>query len=262
MIRWLALCAVAWTSAGCGLIIDGAYLLSDRKMTRRVEQRRPTGQSELSQERRLAFEEGRLRVACEDVARSVDRVWTVEKIYEYQGGIYQAHWLPVLLEGAIGGGLAIGIGAKCRDPAAGISCNLLYGTIPFGVDVAWSLARLLTIDPPKLVDKRPTAPHTDSHGAAQSRAAIACETQTSVVASDPSVTTGPFRVLVDLDGEIAPEAAERLIAFMRNHPASQVALFSGSTQVSIDLSRCDFFRSLDAESSGRGLLPEGCARAP
>ena len=94
---------LALTASSCGLLIDGAYLLSGNKSFKDVEQRRPTGQEQTVPEHRLGFEGPHVRVVCEDVTRGVDRVWSVHKTYENQGGWYQAHWLPIILEGAIGG---------------------------------------------------------------------------------------------------------------------------------------------------------------
>lgn len=257
MTRWIALCAVALTSTGCGLLIDGAYLLSDGHSHESVVQRRATGQSETAPERRLVFEGPNLRVACEEVTRGVDRVWTVEKDFEYQGGWYQAHWLPVILEGAIGAALAIGLGVRCQDPTAELDCHLLYATIPFGVDVSYSLVRLLMIDPPKLVDKRATTPHTEHHSDPSNRAEIACEADTTVVASDRSAPSGPLHILVDAGGWVAPVDQQRLYAYVLAHLQARVSAFSGAQQRSADLGRCDFLRQRHAANPG-SLVPQDC----
>ena len=187
MSRVLALC-LALTASSCGLFLDGVYLISGKTSTKDVEQRRPTGQEQTAPERRLTFDGPRVHVVCEDVTRGVDRVWNVHKTYENQGGWYQVHWLPIILEGAIGTGLAIGFGVKCGEGT--LSCDLLYATIPFAVDVAYSLIRLLTIHPPKLVDKQLTQPHTEAHLTPSATTTTACATSSAAgvaPASSPSL---------------------------------------------------------------------------
>ena len=261
MSRLLLLCAVALINSGCGLLIDGVYLLTDRHSHQSVEQRRPTGESEVSPERRLVFEGPNLRVACEDVTRGVDRVWTVEKDFENQGGWYQAHWLPVILEGTIGAALAIGLAVKCPDPASNLNCNLLYGTIPFGVDVSYSLVRLLTVDPPKLVDKHATTPQTEHHADPTNREEIACAPDTMVVASAPGVSAGALEVPIVAGGWVAPADEQRLYAYAFSNAHTQVSTFSGSKQQSADLSRCEFLKARQAGNPA-SIVPGDCLPQP
>jgi hypothetical protein len=227
-------------TSSCGLLIDGAYLLSGKNSYKDVEQRKPTGQVQTSPEKTLTFDGPRIRVACEDVTRGVDRVWSVHKTYENQGGWYQVHWLPVLLEGIIGGGLAIGLGARCTDPTSGISCDTLYATIPFAVDVTYSLVRLLMIRPPKLVDKKLTEPRTDVHPTPAAKSTIACEADTEIVAT-ASTSGGPLRVRVDPSGFITDQDHQALLIFLQGYRDSQVAVFGAGRQQGKDFSRCGFF---------------------
>ena len=261
MTRWPVLCALALINSGCGLLIDGVYLLTDRHAHESVEQRRPTGQSEVSPERRLVFEGPNLRVACEDVTRGVDRVWTVEKDFENQGGWYQAHWLPVILEGTIGAALAIGLAVKCPDPASNLNCNLLYGTIPFGVDVSYSLVRLLTVEPRKLVDKRATLPHTEHHADPLSRAEISCPSDTVVVASAPGVSAGPLEIPIVGGGWIAPADEQRLYTYVFSNARTQVSTFSGAQQQSAELGRCEFLKARRAANPA-SIIPADCQPQP
>src|SRR5262249_6475221 len=96
MMLRLALIGVALS--GCGVLLDGAYLISGKQYHESVEQRRPTGEAETRPEVRFVFDGPRVGVACEAVTRGIDRVWSVDKTWERQGGLYRAHWLPVLLE--------------------------------------------------------------------------------------------------------------------------------------------------------------------
>lgn len=246
---------LALTASSCGLFIDGAYLLSGNKSYKDVEQRRPTGQEQTSPERRLAFEGPRVRVVCEDVTRGVDRVWSVHKTYENQGGWYQAHWLPIILEGAIGGGLAIGFGVKCGEGS--LSCDLMYATIPFAVDVAYSLIRLLTIRPPKLVDKQLTEPRTDAHPTPSASRTTACEPDAEIIAN-ASVSGGPLRIPVDPSGWISQEDQARLVAFLLGYRDAQVMVSAGGRQLVPDLGRCQFFSQLNAADPRHPPVPSDC----
>lgn len=257
MTRALVLLCLALAASSCGLLIDGAYLLSGNKSYQDVEQRRPTGQEQTLPERRLSFDGPRVHVVCEDVTRGVDRVWSVHKTYENQGGWYQAHWLPVILEGAIGGGLAIAFAAKCNDPTSGISCDLMYSTIPFAVDVTYSLIRLLTISPPKLVDKVLTTPRTDPHPTPSAKATTACEPDAELVAN-ASVSGGPLRVHVDASGWISDEDQLRLMTFVAGYRDAQLAIFANGRQVGVDVNRCAFLQEQSAADPRHPPVPGDC----
>ena len=246
------LVVLALTASSCGLFIDGAYLLTGKYSYKDVEQRRPTGEAQTAPERRIAFEGSRVHVVCEDVTRGVDRVWSVHKKYENQGGWYQAHWLPIILEGAIGAGLAIGFTAKCNEPGSGIRCDLLYATIPFAVDVTYSLIRLLTIGKPKLVDKSLTEPHTGAHETPTATVTTACEADAELVAT-ASVSGGPLRLRVDASGWISDPDQERLTAFLLGYHDAQLALYASGRQLGPDLNRCAFFRARNAAN-----VPSDC----
>lgn len=249
-MRWLALLLPL---SSCGLLLDGAYLIGNKHTTKTEEQRRPTGEQQVAPELKLAYDGPRLKVACESVTHSVDRVWSVEKVYEYQGGLYQAHWAPVIIGGVIGSALAIGFGIKCADPTSDFSCNALYATIPFGVDVAYSIVRLLTIDPPKLVDKHISDNHVDTNGTVMRRETVACPGDTTI-----AVLTGKARESVDASGELAPGAQQRLELAMGD-PQATVAVFGGG-QRSPDVNHCEFY-GLRPESIRGAYVPPECGGA-
>jgi hypothetical protein len=238
MKRALVLVLFAVTSSSCGLFLDGIYLISGNKMTKDVEQRRPTGQEQTSPERRLMSASGHVHVACEEVTRGVDRVWSVHKTYEHQGGWYQVHFLPIFLEGIIGGALGIGFGVSCGNGTG--DCNVLYATIPFAVDIAYSIVRLLTIDKPKLVDKALTTPHTDMHPTPSHTLITSCDPDLELIAQ-ASTSGGPFRVPVDANGWLAPQDEFRLREFMQGYRDANVALWAGGRQLAPDQARCAFF---------------------
>jgi hypothetical protein len=254
MMRALLL-VFALTASSCGLFLDGIYLISGKTSYKDVEQRRPTGQEQTAPERRLTFDGPRLHVVCEDVTRGIDRVWNVHKTYEHQGGWYQVHWLPIILEGAIGTGLAIGFGVKCGEGT--LSCDLMYATIPFAVEVAYSVIRLLTIGPPKLVDKQLTQPHSDVHLTPSATATTACEPDAEIIAN-ASVSGGPLRIRVDASGWIPPEEQARLTAFLIGYRDSQVMVWAGGRQVVPDMGRCAFFQQMNAEDPRHPPVPGEC----
>jgi hypothetical protein len=251
-MRWLALLLPL---CSCGLLLDGAYLIGSKQTTKTEDQRRPTGEQQVAPELKLAYDGPRLKVACESVTHSVDRVWSVDKVYEYQGGLYQAHWAPVIIEGVIGSALAIGFGIKCADPASDFSCSTLYATIPFGVDVAYSIVRLLTIDPPKLVDKHTSGTRVDTNGTVLRRETVACPSDTTV-----AVLNGKARELVDANGELAPGAQQRIELAMGD-PQAVVAVVAAE-QRSSDLNHCEFYALRPASIRGTYVPPEcgGAAR--
>lgn len=242
-------------ASSCGLLIDGAYLLSGKNSYKDVEQRRPTGQQQTAPERKVTFEGPRVHVVCEDVTRGVDRVWNVHKTYEHQGGWYQAHLLPVLLEGIIGVGLGIGFGAKCGDGT--LSCDLMYATVPFAVDVAYSLIRLLMIRPPKLVDKTLTQPHTDPHPSPTAKSTTACEPDAELIAN-ASTSGGPLRLRVDASGWISDEGQAQLMGFMLGYPDAQLALYGSGQQLGADMNRCAFFRERSSVDPSHPPVPADC----
>lgn len=250
---WM-MCVLSFSS--CGLIFDGAYLLSDKTTVQSVEQRRPTDQTQTAPEARLRFDSNRVGVVCESVTRSVDRVWNVQKTYEYQGGWPYVHWVPVFLEGLIGAGSAIGIGVKCADPTSNISCDLLYATIPLGVDVIYSMVRALTIEPPKLTNKTLTEPRSDMHGGILNSSVSACEPNTELVATARGVS-GPLRLHVEANGWIGDEEQIALLTFLLGRSDALIAVYSGSQQLMPELNRCEFFIEQNAANPSRGI-PADC----
>jgi len=254
-MRALVLVVFALSASSCGLFLDGIYLISGKTMTKDVEQRRPTGQEQTMPERRLTSVSGHVHVACEDVTRGVDRVWSVHKTFEHQGGWYQVHWLPIILESIIGGGMAIGFGVKCGDGTG--NCDLLYATIPFAVDVAYSVIRLLMIRPPKLVDKQLTEPHTDAHPTPSASATTACEPDAEIIAN-ASVSGGPLRIHVDASGWISPEDQARLMVFVSGYRDAQIMVWAGGRQVVPDLGRCTFFHEQSAADPRHPPVPGDC----
>ncbi len=255
-MKWLAM-ACAFALSGCGLIIDGAYLLSGGKDTRTAEQRRPTGQVEKAFEHELAVTPATpyagpgVQLRCQNVEHGIDRVWSVQKTYENQGGWHLVHWAPIILEGLIGGALAIGVSVTCSRGES--DCNLLYGTIPFGVDVLYSAIRLATIDPPKLVDKQRTNVHTETRKDAITQTTVACEPDARIAVGRSAVDPVALQVRVDASGMVTPLDVQRLVQALATQPDARLWWLTGTSGPGeAALSRCDALQTLT------GRLGPGC----
>ncbi len=253
------------SQTGCGLLIDGGYLISGPRYTTSTEQRRPTGQSQTDLERDLRFENGRLVLSCQEVTRGLDRVWHARKEYEYQGGIYQAHWLPILVEGVIGAGVAIGIGTQCSKPGSDFGCGGLYYTIPLGVDVAYSAVRLLTIDKPKLVGKSNSAPWTAPHSDPQAVRPVACEPNSSLIVGTYAEDPRALRLRFDAQGALSPDDQKRALRFLADGHGTRIFLVpGGEAAVEARTKRCELLRlalQLGLPDIAHGLGPE-CPMPP
>lgn len=256
MNRMLLALTVALTTTSCGLAIDGAYLMSNKTTTKDEEQRRPTGETQTKPERRLRYDQERVGVVCEDVTFGVDRVWNVQKTYEYRGGWPGVHLLPVVIEGLIGGGLAVALGAKCKDPTSNISCDLLYATIPFAVDVTYSLIRALTIAPPKLINKTRGEVNTDLQPNPLTTIVTACEPDTELVAT--AASSEPLKLHVESDGWIADEDQIKLQSFLLKNPNALVAVYGRGKQLMPERTRCMFFAEQNAGNPRRSI-PADCS---
>jgi hypothetical protein len=249
-------CALALS--GCGLIIDGAYLLSSGKDTKSAEQRRPTGQVEKAFEHEVTLTPptrygapGGVQLRCQNVEHGIDRVWNVQKTYENQGGWHLVHWAPIIIEGIIGGALAIGISVTCSRGES--DCNLLYGTIPFGVDVLYSAIRLATIDPPKLVDKQRTDVRTETRKDAVTQTTVACEPDARIAVGRSAVDPVALQVRVDPSGMVTPFDVQRVVQALATQPDARLWWLSGTAGPGeTALSRCEALQALT------GRLGLGC----
>ena len=243
MSRALLLLLVSSLS-GCGLLIDGAYLLSSKRYTKDEKISRRTELAQVVFEHEVRATQGQLWLACEDVERGVDRVWTVHKEYEHQGGFHQAHWLPVILDTVIAGGLSIAFGVKCAE--TGETCGALWGTVPLWVDDAYSVVRLLTIDPPKLVGKTRGEPSSEPSPTPTWRRTVACEPDATLIigrnAADPLASF--FRV--DAWGAISEQDRPRLLTALQRSDAQLLWSAGGRPPEPATISRCEALAGLGA----------------
>lgn len=231
---------------GCGLLIDGGYLLSSKTTTVDERQTRPTGLSEVHAELEVRAEQGQLWLACEELERPVERRWTVRKTYEYQGGFPDVHWFAVLLEGVVAGGVTLGVGLQCTRPQEALSCAPLWWTVPLWLDAAYSAVRALTIERPVLVQKERRDEAAGPGEVPLARRTVACPPDARLVAGRS--TGDPLAVVLPVDawGRVAPGQVPRLVEALRRAPEVRVfALGSGGQPRPPEgAPRCDVLRGL------------------
>jgi hypothetical protein len=231
------LLVLAFSLSGCGLLIDGVYLISGKRFSKDEEQRKRTELAQLQFEHEVRAEQGQLWLACEDIERGVDRVWTVHKKYEHQGGYYQAHFLPLILDTIIGGALTIGFGIKCGETNAPETCNALWGTVPLWSDAVYSAIRLLMIDPPKLVNKTRSQAGPAPSETPNWRRTVSCE-------PDAMIVVGVEYFRVDAWGAMSELDRPRLMNALQQ-PNATLAWVAGSQPPQpAKLSRCEALAGL------------------
>lgn len=222
--------------SGCGLVIDGAYLLSGDRYTVSEKQTRRTEYAETKFEHQVRAESGQLWLACEDIERGVDRVWTVKKEYERRGGFYQAHWLPVIL-GSVAGGISTAVvGVKCAEGE--LDCNLLWATVPVWSDVLYSAVRLAMIQPPKLVGKERGEPSSEPSETPNWRRTVACEPDAAIVIGRGGADPMAQRFRVDAWGAIALADLPRALQALRQEGVQLMWSASGPQLHDSGLARC------------------------
>jgi hypothetical protein len=239
---WLGLLAGL---SGCGLVFDGAYLLSSKRYTSEEIERQRTSASQVVFEHEVRAERGQVWLACEDVERTIERTWTVQRTWEYQGGFYRAHLLPLIVEGIVATAMTAAFGYQCsqgRDPAR---CTELWWTVPLWSDALYSGIRLLTIDPPKLVDKTRSEGASEPSATPTARRTVACEPDARLVVS----TRGPLDPLpaifrVDAWGAMDPMDRPRLLQALRQGNAELSWAAGGNQPTSAKLSRCEALAAL------------------
>lgn len=154
--RGLALVAAGLGASGCGVLIDGIYVLGDGRYSSHTEEHAPTGQ------RRIAIEhlaspgpDGRLVLACARRTRPIERTWTVSREFRRRGGFDSGtYYGAAAVTTLIGGLIAVGTGAACRAEDSELSCwNMLYAA-PFALDLGYSLIRGATARSAVLIDKQ------------------------------------------------------------------------------------------------------------
>ncbi len=230
------LCSLFAALSGCGLIIDGAYLLAGDRYSVSEQQSRRTEFTQTQFEHQVRAEQGQLWLACEDIERGVDRVWEVKKDYQHRGGFYQAHWLPVIV-GSVAGGISTAVaGVKCAQGE--LDCNLLWALAPVGADVIYSIIRLATIQPPKLVGKSRGEPWSEPSQTPNWRRTVACEPDAAIIIGRNPIDPIAQRFRVDEWGALTTEEIGRARLALRQEGARLMWAAGGQEPVESKLDRC------------------------
>lgn len=254
MRRGVATLVLASLLSGCGVLIDGVYLISGKRYSTDVEQSKRTELTQAAFEHEVRARQGQLWLACEDVERSIERTWTVRKEYEHQGGLYRAHWLPLILDTVIASALTIGFGVECGKTGASGSCNGLWGAVPLWADAVYSGVRLLTIDPPKLVGKERRSTSSRPSPTPNWRRTVSCEPDATLI-----IGRGPADPLaayfrVDAWGALPASEQARVVTALRREGAQLYWAAGGQPPQAAGLARCEALRALGSacpEASGR-----------
>lgn len=150
-------------TSGCGLLLDSAYLISNKHYDETVQERKPTGRTRTAVEYDAAVSvDGSVHLACAERERRIERASSVQKTFERRGGFDSPVYIGTAVLSGVAAGVVSGVIAaiclqKPEDPKAEQpSClNMLYAA-PFAFDVGWSAIRAATAKPAKLVEKRST----------------------------------------------------------------------------------------------------------
>ncbi len=254
MTRALLCLGLATTLSGCGVMLDGVYLISDKRFTKEERQAQPTEHTQAAFEHTVRAEQGQVWLACEDTERVIERAWMVRKEYEHVGGMHQAHWLPLILDTIIGGALGIGFGIECAKTGASPQCLPLIAVAPLAVDAIYSAVRLAMIEPPKLVHKERQALPAAPSATPTRRQTVACEPDAVILvgrsAADPLAAW--FRV--DAWGAMAAEDRPRLLAALQQPQAQLFWAAGGRAPATAAVSRCEALAALG------GRCPQSTAR--
>lgn len=233
--------------SGCGLFLDGIYLVSDKRFTRDVSQTRPTELTQQAFEHSVRAEQGQVWLACEDTERTLERAWTVRKTYETVNGWHLVHLLPVVLDTLIGGALGIGFGISCGQGGAPQQCLPLLAVAPLALDAAYSAVRLATIEPPKLVNKTRLPAEARPSQAPNWRKTVACEPDAVILVgrSEADPVGAWFRV--DAWGAMDVRERPRLISALLQEGAQVYWAGGGKPPVQTNLNRCEVLKVLGSQ---------------
>lgn len=182
--------AASLGSAGCGGIFDITYLIAGKRYTETKEERKGTGQSQVTVEiDGTLAPDGSMTPTCIERERTIERSFSIDRTYEYRGGYRRDTYIATTILSAVTGGAVAGIvGALCtRKPspdnqfAQPISCmNLLFAT-PFAVDTLYSSIRIATAKKPKLVGKVKHENPLALGGAPSRQTPVACDPSDKLV---------------------------------------------------------------------------------
>lgn len=240
-MRALLLLSLAATLSGCGLFLDGVYLISSKRFTKDTAESRATDFKQLAFEHTVRAEQGQVWLACEDTERTVERVWTVRKTYEHVNGLHLVHVLPVVLDSIIGTALGVGFGVSCTQTG---NCAPLASVAPFAADLAYSVVRLATIEPPKLVGKERLPAESRPSETPTWRKTVACEPDAVLLVgrSEADPLGAWFRV--DAWGALDAREQPRLITALLQDGAQLFWAAGGKPPTRAAIDRCQALQAL------------------
>lgn len=244
MTRVAALLALAMGLSGCGLLLDGAFLVSSGKYSKDDVETKRTGLAQVQLEHEVRVAQGQVWLACEDVQRTMERQWNVHRDYQYVNGWPSVHWLPLIVETIVGGALGIGFGLECGKTHEAASCNALWAVPPLALDAIYSAVRLATIEPAKLINKTRTDLAAAPSRTADDRKTVACEPDAAlVVGRSPE---DPLAVWFRVDAWGAMNAAQRpqLLTALQQQGAQVWWVAGGNAPRSAGLSTCEVRQGL------------------
>jgi hypothetical protein len=269
--RWVALAALVATAPGCAFMVDTTYWLGSKRYHESIEERAPTTESRTAVEYDVSVEpDGRLRLACTERTRGIERTWNVYKTWQRRGGYDAPTYLGIsILDGVFGGTTAGVLGGLCAKKD-GISCwNLLWAS-PWAIDLAWSLYRYGTAGPAKLVNKEKGGESLALARAPASQTPVSCEGISLVLGTatgqseEAALTSGegePRRMndggvalFADPDGAVSlagtPAAIE---AWARSAYLSLWAVDGNGVAHEVTVDRCSALRPYTARLQGNTL---------
>lgn len=215
----LALALFVGSSAGCGLLADGAYVITGGGgYDKRDTQREPTG--ELERFRLVEVAPTHDGARCVERTSAVERRWDVVKRYQYRYGYPSVHMAFAVLEGVISTIVVAAVAATCTEPDSDISCNVLWGALPFGIDALYSTVRAFTVQAPKLVAKERTSPTLGRAPDGQDQP-LACPPGAWLVLRGGG---GGLRVAVGADGRPWPDPTAVSTFVQRYRATSEVSI--------------------------------------
>ena len=153
-MRILVLLSAMCLLPGCGLLFDGLHAISPRAYDTRETIREPVPGP---------AGEGEPDPACGGARRPLVRSYELTRHYERQNGWDHSYYgASIAGDTVFAAAFAGTLYATCtlrHDPMEGempritIPCTSLFSIVPLGVDLIYSIARLVTVRPPRLVGK-------------------------------------------------------------------------------------------------------------
>jgi len=174
--------AVLVAGSGCGLVVDGAYLLGNGRSTSSSEQSSPIPQTiDRVEYEAVPRADGTTQLACVARTRQLQRTWWVTKTYRLQGSFDKNAYTGTTMLDVIFGAVTAGtLLAVCAKDDSDTSCWHMMWASPFALDIGYSLIRRARAKPPVLIDKSSTEGSVGLAAAPLSERTTDCESLASL----------------------------------------------------------------------------------